>query len=144
MKTEKKTGTTRLTITVPFEELKTYRNKALSIHAKEGDVPGFRKGKAPMPRVAAHFGNDVINEFALRLMACEAAEQAIGEKNVDASGKVHIDLPDVKEGKPIKFTASFTKAEGEGEPEFPWPRVGHLDAEDEEKPYGRPPMYLKR
>jgi trigger factor len=146
MKKDKKTGTSRLTITVPYEELKAYRDKAVGIHAKEGEVPGFRKGKAPMPRVIAHFSKEVIDEFALRLFACEAVEQALKEKKAKAAGKVRIDLPEVKEDKEIKFTSTFAPAEkdDEGDPELPWPRVGHLDADDDERPYGKPPMYLKR
>ena len=146
MKTDKKAGTAVMTITVPNEELAPYKEKAIGIHAREGEVPGFRKGKAPRPRLVAHYGEEAINEFALRLLACEATEQALEKKKAKASGRIHIDFADTEDDKPIEITAAFSIAEAgeEGEPELPWPRVGHMDIEEEERPYGKPPDYLRR
>lgn len=146
MKKDDKAGTAILTVTVPQEELQPYKERTVGIHAKEGEVPGFRKGKAPRPRLIAHFGDKVIDEFALRLLACEATEEAMKNKKVQATGRIHIDLTPVEENKPIEFTATCTIAEAgeEAEPELPWPRVGVAEMDDDERSYGPAPAYLRR
>jgi len=146
LKKDDKAGTVILTVTVPYEELPPYRERVIGIHAKEGEVPGFRKGKAPRPRLVAHFGDKVIDEFALRLLACEATEEAIEKKKVQATGRIHIDLTPVEEKKPIEFTAkcSITETGEESEPELPWPRVGVAEMDDDERSYGPPPAYLRK
>ncbi len=142
---DKENGTAEMKVTVPFEEFGAYTGRAADIYAKEGEVPGFRKGKAPRPMVIAHFGKKVIDDFALRLMACEATLEALGNEKVNATGKVHLDLPPMESGKPIEFTVNFSVGdETSGEPELPWPHVGDDDMEEDEKPYGPAPEYLRK
>ena len=47
-----------------------------------------------------------LNDFALRLLACEVAEEAFEKKKIAASGRVHIDLAVAEDDKPIEFTFS--------------------------------------
>lgn len=145
VKMDKKAGKATLSMTVPYEELKPIFDKAIGIHAKEGEVPGFRKGKVPRPRLIAHFGNKVMNDFALRLLACEAAEGAFEKKKIAASGRVHIDLTPLEDDKPIEFTVTCQVAEKgeEARAELPWPQVG-VSEDDEDRPYGAAPEYLRR
>ncbi len=145
VKKDKKAGTVTLSMTVPHEELKPFFDKAIGIHAKEGEVPGFRKGKVPRPRLIAHFGDKVMNDFALRLLVCEASEEALKKKKIAASGRVHIDLTPLEDDKPIEFTVTCKLAEKgeESEMELPWPQVG-VSEDDEDRPYGAAPEYLRR
>ena len=143
-KTDEKAGKAVMTITCPYSEFAASVNKATDIHAKEGDVPGFRKGKAPRPRVIAHFGQDVIKDYAMRLLACEAVLEALKKETINATGKVHFAFPKLEKDKPIEFTAEITLG-GEGdEPELPWPYVGDEGLTEDEKPYGRPPDHLRK
>jgi trigger factor len=145
IKKDKKTGVATLTVTVPYEEFIGYNNRAVDVYSREGEVPGFRKGKAPRPRVISHFGQKTVQDFALRFMACEVTLEAIEKEGVGASGKVHFTLPIIEKDKPIEFTATFTLGEGtEVEPELPWPRVGDEGLEDDDKPYGLAPDYIRK
>jgi len=145
VKEDKEAGTAILSMQVPPEELKQYFDKAIGIHAKEAEVPGFRKGKVPRPRLIAHFGDKVMREFALRLLACEAAEAAMEKEKIAASGRVHIDFTPLEDDKPIEFTVTCNVAEKgeEASAELPWPQVG-VSEDDEDHPYGAAPEYLRR
>ena len=145
LKKDEKEGTASMELTVPYGELGAYLDRTAAVHAREGEVPGFRKGKAPRPRIIAHFGEDTIRDFAMRLLACEAFLEAIEKEEVAASGKVHFDLSPIEAEKPLMFTAGFQVGEApEDEPELPWPRVGDADLDADDRPYGPAPDYLRR
>ena len=49
----------KLTVEVPFEELKPSLDAAYKKIAKQINVPGFRKGKVPAPIIDRQVGRDV-------------------------------------------------------------------------------------
>ena len=144
-KIDKKAGKATMTITCPFSEYGAYVKKATDIHAKEGDIPGFRKGKAPRPMVINHYGRDTINDFAVRFLACEAVLEALKKEKINATSKVHFVLPKVEADKPIEFTADIVIGSEGDEPELPWPEVGDAEEEEEGKSFKKiPPDYLRK
>jgi len=144
LKKDEKEGKGTMELTIPYGEFGGYFDRAGAIYMKEGEVPGFRKGKAPRPRVIAHYSQDAVRDFALRLLACEAITEALEEESVSASGKVHFAFSPVEKDKPIEVTVSFNLGQPGDEPELPWPQVGDEGLDDEDKPYGPAPDYLRR
>jgi FKBP-type peptidyl-prolyl cis-trans isomerase (trigger factor) len=67
-------GTIQISLTIPWEEVKSAREKALAELAKETVIPGFRKGKAPLAKVEAA----VAKETLVRKTLAEILPQAIG------------------------------------------------------------------
>jgi len=141
---DEKDGKGTMELTVPYKEFGAYFDRAGAIYMKEAEVPGFRKGKAPRPMVINHYGKDAIRDFALRLLACEVITDALQMEKVNASGKVHFTISPAEKDEPIALTASFVLGQPGDEPELPWPQVGDEGLDNEDKPYGPAPDYLRR
>ena len=54
------TNRVKLTIEMPFDELKPSLDKAYKDIAAQVNVPGFRKGKVPAPVIDQRFGRGVV------------------------------------------------------------------------------------
>ena len=68
-------------------ELEAYKKNVKSIN-----VPGFRKGKAPMHIIKAMYGKDVFFEDAINECIPEAFEEAVKEAGLDIVGQPQFDL----------------------------------------------------
>ncbi len=68
-------------------EQEAYRKNVKSIN-----VPGFRKGKAPMHVIKTYYGKDVFFEDAINACIPEAFEAAIKEAELDIVGNPKFDL----------------------------------------------------
>ena len=68
-------------------ELAAYKKNVKSIN-----VPGFRKGKAPMHIIKAMYGKDVFFEDAINECIPEAFEAAVKEAELDIVGSPKFDL----------------------------------------------------
>ncbi len=78
-------GTLQLTFTVPFEIVKSTRDEVITELAKNIDVPGFRKGKAPKEKAAEKIPQDkLIQETLSKLLPHALAEAIKGHKIIPA------------------------------------------------------------
>jgi len=59
-------GTIQITFTIPFDTLSKARDKAVETIGKEIEVPGFRKGKAPLDEVKERIPQNTLIEQTLR------------------------------------------------------------------------------
>ena len=86
-------------------ELKAYKKNVKSIN-----VPGFRKGKAPMHIIKTMYGKDVFFEDAINECIPEAFEAAIKEAELDIVGNPKFDLVSM-DGDIVLKVEGFVKPE---------------------------------
>jgi trigger factor len=98
----------KLTVEVPYDELKPSLDAAYKSIAEQVAVPGFRKGKVPPRVIDQRFGRGVVIEEAVNdalprfyLQAVEAEEvRPLGQPQVDVT-----EVPDADSKGELKFTA---------------------------------------
>lgn len=95
----------KLEITVEakiFDEgIKSVFNK----NAKYFNIPGFRKGKAPMNIVEKYYGDEIFYEDAFNEVATVAYDEAVKAEKLDVVTKPEIDIVQIGKGKDLIFTA---------------------------------------
>jgi trigger factor len=95
----------KLTIDVPFEELKPSLDKAYREVAKQVRVPGFRVGKVPPRIIDQRFGREVVLEQAVNEAIPELYGKALEEGDVRALGQPDLEVTKLDDGKELSFTA---------------------------------------
>ena len=104
----------KLEITVDAEKFDNAIKKVYFKSAKYFNIPGFRKGKAPMQIVEKYYGKEIFYEDAFNEVAGEALEEAVSEKKVDIVSRPEVDIKQMEKGKDLIFTAVMqTKPEAE-------------------------------
>jgi len=74
---------------------------------KTVNVPGFRKGKVPRVVFESFVGKAALYNEAVEIVVPEAYMQAVEETNVEPVSQPKVELVQVEEGKPVKFTATI-------------------------------------
>ncbi|GAB3700941.1 trigger factor [Corynebacterium nasicanis] len=95
----------KLTVNVPFEDLKTEIDQAYSAIAQQVSIPGFRKGKAPRQLIDARYGRGPILEQVVNDMLPRQYQTAIEENEIVAIGQPNIDITKVEDNEFVEFTA---------------------------------------
>ena len=95
----------KLEITVEAAKFEDAMKKVYFKNAKYINIPGFRKGKAPMSVVEKYYGKEIFYEDAFNEVAGEAYEVALKENNIDAVSRPNIDVKQIEKGKDLIFTA---------------------------------------
>ncbi|KWX00047.1 trigger factor [Carbonactinospora thermoautotrophica] len=95
----------RLTIEVPFEELKPSLDAAYKKIAQQVMVPGFRKGKVPPPVIDRRFGRAVVLEEAVNEALPKFYSQAVRDNSIQVLGQPEVDVTEFADGADLKFTA---------------------------------------
>ena len=70
----------KLTVEVPFEELKPSMDAAYGRIAQSVNVPGFRKGKVPARIIEQRFGRGAVLEEAVNDALPKAYDEALREQ----------------------------------------------------------------
>ena len=85
----------KVSIEIPAEKIQ----QALTAEYKElklgAEVPGFRKGRAPMRLLEKKFGSDITKQVKLKLLA-EASESAVSDNDIDMLGDPDIKYDDIE------------------------------------------------
>ena len=101
-------------ITIEAEKFEDAIKKVYFKSAKYFNIPGFRKGKAPMQIVEKYYGTEIFYEDAFNEIAGEALEEAVAENKVDIVSRPEVDIKQMEKGKDLIFTAVMqTKPEAE-------------------------------
>jgi trigger factor len=99
----------RLTVEVPFEELKPSLDAAYKKINQQVSVPGFRKGKIPNRVIDQRFGRAAVLEEAVNDALPRFYTQAVDEGKIEVLGQPDItDIEGVErlaDGGDLKFTA---------------------------------------
>ncbi len=110
-KTENK-NEVKLSFTVEAEKFEEAMKKVYSKTAKYFNIPGFRKGKAPMQLVERQYGSEIFYEDAFNELVPDLYDEAIKENSIEAVSKPDIDITQMEKGKDLIFTATVqTKPE---------------------------------
>lgn len=124
----------KLTVEIPFTDLKPYLDKAYKEIAGQVNVPGFRKGKVPSAVIDQRFGRGVVLQEAINEALPQAYGAAVEEHKILPLGQPEIDITKLEDGDVVEFTA-----EVDVRPEFDLPKfdkikvkVDAVEASDEE------------
>ena len=96
------------------EEFEKAVQKAYKKNVKKINMPGFRKGKAPMNIVEKYYGKEIFYEDTFNELVPEVLEDALKENKIEAVSRPDIDVKQIGKGQDLIFTAVFqTKPEAE-------------------------------
>lgn len=102
----------KLEITVEAEKFNEAIKKVYFKSAKYFNIPGFRKGKAPIQIVEKYYGKEIFYEDAFNEVAEEALEEAVKEHNLEVVSRPDIEVTQIEKGKDLIFVATMqTKPE---------------------------------
>ncbi|OFT90514.1 trigger factor [Corynebacterium sp. HMSC28B08] len=96
---------TKITVEVPFEELKPEFDKAYASLAQQVNMPGFRKGKAPAKLLEARLGRGMVLDQVINEMLPSRYSQAVDEHDLKVLSQPDIDITELEDGKHVIFTA---------------------------------------
>ena len=100
----KKANEVKLEITVEAEKFENAMKKVYFQNAKYFNIPGFRKGKAPMNIVEKYYGAQIFYEDAFNDVATESYDVALEENKIEAVSKPQVDIKQMEKGKDLIFT----------------------------------------
>ena len=103
-KTEK-ANEVKLEITIEAEKFENAIKKVYFQNAKYFNIPGFRKGKAPMNIVEKYYGAQIFYEDAFNEVATEAYDEALAENKIEVVSRPEVDIIQMEKGKDLIFTA---------------------------------------
>ena len=95
----------KITVEVPFDELKPEFDNAYKALAQQVQIPGFRKGKAPRQLIDARFGRGPILEQVVNDMLPSRYEQAVKENDLKVIGQPDVDISKIEDKDFVEFTA---------------------------------------
>ncbi|MGB6453491.1 MAG: trigger factor [Streptosporangiaceae bacterium] len=95
----------RLTIEVPFAELKPNLDKAYREVARQVRVPGFRPGHVPPRVIDVRIGRGVVLEQAVNDAVPELYSKAVSEHDVVPLSQPEVEVIKLDDGKELTFTA---------------------------------------
>ena len=95
----------KLEITVEATKFEEAIKKVYFKSAKYFNIPGFRKGKAPIQIVEKYYGKEIFFEDAFNEVAQEALEEAVKENKLEVVSRPDIEVTQIEKGKDLIFTA---------------------------------------
>jgi len=98
--------TVRLSVEVPPDEIAKDLERAYRKLAQQVKVPGFRKGKVPRQVIDARVGRDAVLEEFVHDSLPRYYASAIREHELAPINEPEIDLDELVEGQPLRFTAT--------------------------------------
>lgn len=95
----------KLTVEIPFADLKPHLDKAYREIAQQVTIPGFRKGKVPSMVIDQRFGRGMVLQEAINAALPGAFEAAIVESEVVPLGEPSVEITKLEDGDVVEFTA---------------------------------------
>ncbi len=98
-------GNVQITFTIPFAVVKKAQDETVKEFAKDIEVPGFRKGNAPLDKVAAKIPQSSLIEHSLSHILPSALADAIKEHSIRIAVYPKYELISAEEGKDWQIRA---------------------------------------
>ena len=98
----------QMEITVEAEKFKEALVKSYKKNIKKFNVPGFRRGKAPMEIVKRNYGIEVFYEDAISSIYEETYPKVVAENDIHPVDYPELDIVEIEEGKDFIYTAKVT------------------------------------
>lgn len=117
----------KLTIEVPFEELKPSLDKAYKKIAQQINVPGFRRGKVPPAVIDRQVGRGVVLDEAINEVVPQKYAEAMQENSLEPLAQPEIEVTKFEDNETLEFTA-----EVDVKPDFELPAYDALEAQVED------------
>ena len=97
----------KLTVEIPWTDLKPHLDKAYREIATQVTIPGFRKGKVPPMVIDQRFGRGAVLQEAINAALPGAYEAAVNEAGIIPLGEPDVDVTKLEDGEAIEFTAEL-------------------------------------
>ena len=111
----------RLSVEVPFDELKPSLDKAYREVGRQVRIPGFRPGRVPPPVIDSRVGRDVVLNQAVNDAIPDLYAKAVADGDVYALGQPEVEITSLDDGKELTFTV-----EVDIRPKFELPDLSQL------------------
>ncbi len=95
----------KITVEVPFADLKPSMDKAYAEIAKTVNIPGFRRGKVPPMVIDQRFGRGVVLQEALNNSLEGFYRSAIVENKLSPLAQPELEVTKLEDGDLVEFTA---------------------------------------
>ena len=95
----------KLTVEVPFDELKPSLDAAYKKIAQQISVPGFRKGKVPPAIIDRQVGRGAVLDQAINEALPGLYVQALQENDLQPLAQPEIDITELEDNQTLTFTA---------------------------------------
>ncbi|HEX6931635.1 MAG TPA: trigger factor [Streptosporangiaceae bacterium] len=95
----------RLTVEVPFDELKASLDHAYREVGRQVRIPGFRPGHVPRQVLDQRVGRGAVLEHAINEAVPEFYAKAVQDAHVTALGQPEVEITKLDDGTEIAFTA---------------------------------------
>ena len=95
----------RLTVEVPFEELKPSLDQAYREVGRQVRIPGFRPGHVPRQVLDQRVGRGAVLEQAINDAVPDLYARAVREAQVSALGQPEVEITKLEDGTEVAFTA---------------------------------------
>ena len=96
----------KLTIEVPAEQFDAAIKTAFNRNKNRFNIPGFRRGKAPLQMVEKMYGVEVLFEDAANIVMDETYSDAVSESGLEIVSRPDVDVVQIEKGKPFIYTAT--------------------------------------
>jgi trigger factor len=117
----------KLTVEVPFEELKPSLDKAYKTIAQQINVPGFRRGKVPPMVIDRQVGRGAVLQEAINEVVPQKYVEALQSHDLQPLAQPEVEVTRIDDNEAIEFTA-----EVDVRPEITVPDWHGLSAEVED------------
>jgi trigger factor len=117
----------KLTVEVPFEELKPSLDAAYKKIAQQINVPGFRRGKVPPAVIDRQVGRNVVLDEAINEVLPQKYIEALQSNSLEPLAQPEIEVTKFEDNEALEFTA-----EVDVKPEIEVPEYVGLEAEVED------------
>ena len=95
----------KLEFTIEAKKFDEGMKKVYTKTAKYFNIPGFRKGKAPMAMVEKQYGTEIFYEDTFNEIVPVEYERELKENNIEAVSKPDIEVKQIGKGQDLIFTA---------------------------------------
>lgn len=102
------TNVIKLEISVEANKFSEAVKKSYFKNSNKYNIPGFRKGKAPMSIIKKYYGSEVFYEDAINYCYEDTYPNAIKEMDVNPVDYPKVDVVTLEEGKDFVYTAEVT------------------------------------
>ena len=98
-------GTVQITFSLPWELVKKAKDKAVEFLANNVEIPGFRKGKAPIAKAEEKIALETIIQKVVGGLLPEALGEAISKNKLKIAMDPHIHVLKADPGEPWQVSA---------------------------------------
>jgi trigger factor len=95
----------KLTVEVPFEELKPSLDKAYQTIAQQINVPGFRRGKVPPMVIDRQVGRGAVLQEAINEVVPQKYVEALQSHDLQPLAQPEVEVTRIDDNEAIEFTA---------------------------------------